>query len=92
MMFFMGNLPWKYRKGLDFTYNFQRMLHMHRGQEGYNMKNEMGQEVLVTKPFRFGRGRGVTESRNYIEGGKNAILWCPKYHTRSHVHLAKEEK
>ena len=53
MMFFMGNLPWKYRKGLDFTYNFQRMLHMHRGQEGYKMKNvyflgDLGEKILIS--------------------------------------------
>ena len=40
----------------DFTYNFKRTLHMHRGQEGYTVKNQYGRDVLVTKPFRFKLG------------------------------------
>lgn len=52
-----GKYPYDYYDS-DFGANFKKTLHMHRGQKGYTMKNSAGQNVVVTKPFRFRKGRG----------------------------------
>ena len=52
------------------TYNLKRSLHMHKGEVGYTVKNYLGQDVLVTEPFDFGKMDGQ--------------IWrtCPKYRIR----------
>ena len=52
------------------TYNLKRSLHMHKGEVGYTVKNYLGQDVLVTEPFDFGKTDGQ--------------IWrtCPKYRIR----------
>ena len=39
----------------DYGYYFRKTLQMHKNKKGYTMENRLGQEVLVTKPFTFGK-------------------------------------
>ena len=52
------------------TYNLKRTLHMHKGEVGYTVKNYLGQDVIVTEPFDFGKTDGQ--------------IWrtCPEYSIR----------
>ena len=39
----------------DYGYYFRKTLQMHKNKKGYTMENRLGQEVVVTKPFTFGK-------------------------------------
>ena len=51
----------------SYTYTLKRTLHMHRREVGYTVKNGLGQDVTVTKPFNFAKRNG------------RIVVKCPKY-------------
>jgi hypothetical protein len=51
----------------SYTYTLKRTLHMHRREVGYTVKNGVGQDVTVAKPFDFAKMNG------------RIVVKCPEY-------------
>ena len=68
-MFAMGKEPRDVYED-DYGYYFRKTLQMHKNKIGYTMENRLGQEVLVTKPFTFGKSP-------FNKGYASAI--CPEF-------------